>query len=368
MIMVAVLGLGSITLLLAWYFTGFRLFDVPEPGLQQLTRFSGIAIDPVWSPDGRMIAFISKPENLQEAPYALYSLNLDDGQARRLTDEQQNPYEAAWSPDQEYLAYTIHDHICLLQLNDDLLKQCVLASNAQRLSWSPNGQRLLFDSGGSIQFLSMVDGELTGPPQVIRSGAFAVWSPDGRCLAFQQGDGVNRSEVWISRADGSESQFVLQIQGGAYPFGWSPDNQFLYLQHYDFGEVHKLSALRLADGAQFNLTNNHDSLSSAKLAPDGKRIIFHSDRQGDSPSRYAFNIYTMDMPSLPIVQTSRATTDCLPGAIAGESTPQAPNDIPRRQSRDSSAAFSRSYRDLNRPGNRCRARRTWFNLSIHGTP
>src|SRR5205823_577644 len=95
-------------------------------GLQQLTRPPGQSEIPVWSPDGRRIAFVStRDQGLPE----LYVMNADGTGQRRLTDPElyvANPYSRgqqrlvpegillrsgtlhpAWSPDGKQIAFVI---------------------------------------------------------------------------------------------------------------------------------------------------------------------------------------------------------------------------------------------------------------------
>jgi hypothetical protein len=333
MIIVGILGLVAINLFLIWTITGGRLFDTPEPGLRQLTYFTEISTDPVWSPDGRVIVFQSNHEPPDGKFYELYSVDVNDGQIRRLTNEQQNPHDAAWSPDQKYLAFVARENICVRRMDSDPATACTPAPNAERLAWSPDGQILAFDTGGrtggKIHALVVEGGRPLGPPQPMWPGAYATWSPDGQCLAYANGVGLSGSEVWISRKDGTHPSLLLQAKQDIYPFGWSPDGQFLLVKRYDSSNTGQLIAFRLADGAEFQLTNNHESHTSPRLSPDGTRIAFHSMRESSSLPGYHFNIYVMDTPALPAAETKEPSNDCLPGAAVGLSTPQAPQGIPR---------------------------------------
>lgn len=323
---VALLGLGAITLFLTWCLSGGRLFDTEDPGLRQLTHLTGIATNPVWSPDGKTVVFQSN----HEGQYELYTVGVNDGQIQRVTDERQNPHDVAWSPDQKYLAFAAQGNLCIRRMTDDPVTQCTPIPDAQRLAWTPDGRTLTFDSsgrsGGTMQALRVEGGQPIGPPRSIGPGAYTTWSPDGRCRAYANGVGLSGSEVWISRANGAEPRLLLQAQQDVYPFGWSPDGQFLFVMRADPGEASQLLALRLADGAQFKLTNTHDSHSNPALSPDGKRIAFNSDR-GDH-----WNIYVMDTPALPVTAAQRSPDDCLPNAAVGLPTPQPPNGIFRHHS------------------------------------
>ncbi|CAG0926427.1 Tol-Pal system protein TolB [Thermoflexales bacterium] len=333
MIVVGILGLGAINLFLAWTLTGGRLFDTPEPGLRQLTHFTEISTDPVWSPDARAIVFQSNHEHPDGKLYELYSVAVNDGQIRRLTNEQQSPHDPAWSPDQKYLAFVVHENICVQRMDGDPATACTPAPNAERLAWSPDGRILAFDTsgrtGGKIHALVMEGGHPSGPPQPIGPGAYATWSPDGQCLAYANGVGLSGSEVWVSRKDGTQPLLLLQAKQDIYPFGWSPDGQFLLVKRDDSSGTGQLLAVRLADGAEFQLTNNHESHTSPRLSPDGTRIAFHSLRESDSPPGDHFNIYVMDMPALPAAETKALSGECLPSAAVGRVTPPAPQGIPR---------------------------------------
>jgi TolB protein len=323
MIALAVLGLGTIALFVIWYLTGGRLFDTPDPGLQQLTYLTEITTDPVWSPDGKTIVFQSN----YEGHYELYTVNVNDRRIQRLTNERQNPYDVAWSPDQEYLAFVAQGNICVRRMDNNPVTHCTSTPDAERLAWSPDGRTLAFDAsgrvGGKIQTVVIEGGQPIGPPRPIGAGAYATWSPDGQCLAYANGVGLSGSEVWISRSNGTQPRLLLQAKQDVYPFGWSPDGQFVFIMRHDPGESSQLLALRLSDGAQLKLTNTRDSHSNPDLSPDGRRIAFNSDRGNH------LNIYVMDTPALPPTPASGPTGDCMASAAIGLPTPQPPTGISR---------------------------------------
>jgi Tol biopolymer transport system component len=138
----------------------------------RLTKQASVDFNPVWSPDGRYIAFC----RIQKGETGIYIIPAIGGAERRVR-------EAHWEK-QDF---------------DDVLWL------AGRLSWSPDGKLLAFsdrasrDDESSIFLLSLDSLEirrLTSPGRVAGDYNLA-FSPDGRTLAFNKfinlhGTGIGR--------------------------------------------------------------------------------------------------------------------------------------------------------------------------------
>ena len=75
-----------------------------------LTRHEADDYTPAWSPDGRRIVFVSNRANLQDVcdgsnPWEIYTMNPDGSDVRRLTDNCSQEWETIWSPDSRMLAF-----------------------------------------------------------------------------------------------------------------------------------------------------------------------------------------------------------------------------------------------------------------------
>ena len=62
----------------------------------------GTAYDPVWSPDGKMIAYVS---SMPGEGFEIYVMNADGGDARRLTDTGGSNESPSWSPDSRHVIF-----------------------------------------------------------------------------------------------------------------------------------------------------------------------------------------------------------------------------------------------------------------------
>jgi len=127
------------------------LIDSDGRNLRRLTRKSGCVEDsgPVWSPDGKWIAFVSNRDNNEE----IYVLDID---TKRMTNLTRNPAEdndPAWSPDGKRLTFisTRDGNPEVYSMNADGTNQKRLTSNSLNDAyprWLADGNRIIFASFG----------------------------------------------------------------------------------------------------------------------------------------------------------------------------------------------------------------------------
>ena len=81
------------------------LWRIPTAGgeARRLTSHTSSESSPVWSPDGRYVAFVAKRDDDEQAQ--LYVLPTDGGEARRLTEVPTGVLAPKWFPDSKRLAF-----------------------------------------------------------------------------------------------------------------------------------------------------------------------------------------------------------------------------------------------------------------------
>jgi Tol biopolymer transport system component len=68
----------------------------------KVTSFGGPATgQPTWSPDGKTLAFVSRPEKNAD----IYVIGLEEGELRRITTDRSADLRPSWSPDGEWLYF-----------------------------------------------------------------------------------------------------------------------------------------------------------------------------------------------------------------------------------------------------------------------
>jgi TolB protein len=180
-----------------------RLVPPPsDPG----TRFTA----PVWSPDGRRLAFATYALGEVSSRSAIDVVDLDSGTVRRLTERPATTDESiSWSPDSRFIAYAgLPDGIAVpTSMSGDPATDprhdvfVVGADGAgernltdspgfERLpTWSPGGDRIAYLSSGSgeqdrLTTLAMDGAIPAGAPVMGPAFEFVVWSPDGTRLLW----------------------------------------------------------------------------------------------------------------------------------------------------------------------------------------
>ena len=167
----------------------------------------GEAAFPVWSPNGKYIAFHSARG--WSFKWDIYIVNADGSEERMLVDGEQ----ATWSPDSSQIAYKgcQGSHCGLMIVNFDgsgkrRLTTCPQCASDGNANWSTDSNRIVFTSerdGNHEIYVMNPDG--SGQTRLTNSpgpDAMPVWLPGGRQIAFRSArDG--QWGIYIMNADGS---------------------------------------------------------------------------------------------------------------------------------------------------------------------
>ncbi len=194
-------------------------------------------------------------------------------------------------------------------VNPDGSGEQVLTNNLVRdgdPGWSPDGRLLAFESfrdGFSEAYKMGADG--SNPVRLTTSGnnedRSTSWSPDGTRIAFHStrdtvpvGSPVGSSafELYVMNADGSNQvRLTDNLAQDTFP-AWSPDGSklaFLSNRDGDF-EIYTMKP----DGSNVvRLTDSPGEDAHPSWSPDGAQITFHS-RRDSPPGGTALEIYRMN--------------------------------------------------------------------------
>jgi len=253
--------------------------------------------EPVWSPDSKLIAFVQvrKWEREGEATYIplrnVYALNADGSNATCLTDNSANSSQPVWSPNGRIIAFVSdrdgNDEIYVM--NADGSNQTNLTNNPAgdaSPSWSPDSTKIAFVSdrdGNDEIYIMNADGS---NQKRFTSNDYddydPVWSPDGTRIAFVSWDrGSFDHYIWVIYSDGSRLRRLSYYSAYDVEPVWSPDGKKIFFTCYMEHSTHVASSSQIfgmnSDGSgRIRITNNDFMCGNPKLSPDGTRIAFEA--------------------------------------------------------------------------------------------
>jgi len=236
---------------------------------------------PRFSPDGRQIALTVRLPDID-----VWIYDLDRGALRRITFAPGEDELPVWSPDGKRIAFASNGRQQAFVLPADgsgqeesLMKN---ETHFHLQSWSPDGKLIAFERLGSsgrweIWMLPM---EGDHKPYPYLQGQFQqrhpAFSPDGKWLAYSSGES-GREEVYVQRFPGPGEKVQVSTDGGGYPT-WSRDGRRLIYESSD-----TLWAVDVVNSPDFRLGKSHVLYQGQiwneaagpnyALSPDGKRFV-----------------------------------------------------------------------------------------------
>ncbi|MGC4042672.1 MAG: S41 family peptidase [Armatimonas sp.] len=208
------------------------LTDVSGKTLSQLTQTDGIAErEPVWSPDGKHLAYLSDASGESEIHVYDFAAN----RSRQLT------------------------HLG--------------AGGRRQLAWSPSGEHLSFlDHANNLWIVSAANGR----GWKIGFGANPVWSPDGRVLVFERSLPSELTRLFAYELSSGKTYPITSGLVDDSLAAFAPDGKTLYYASVRFGQ-----------GAVFDLIDRTRTYPDAQVmvaAPFNTRAVSQSAAATESRS------------------------------------------------------------------------------------
>jgi tricorn protease len=249
-----------------------------------VTSHSAHDLFPVFSPDGRTIAFSSN----RHGSYDIYVVSVHGGRPKRLTVDSASEMVCGWTPDGKNILY----------------------ASTRSTSFPQNYELYTVPlEGGMSRRISAAEG---------KEGSF---SPSGDRLAYVRGPGTwyrkgyrgsSNDDLWICNADGSNNRQVTAFNGQDSSPMWSGDGKTLFYVSEIHGTPANIVRLSLdaasAAGGKSTLKpqqvtfHKDDGVRRARISRDGQWIVYEcgadlwvvSTREGSTPRKMAIEVNADD--------------------------------------------------------------------------
>ncbi|HVG07957.1 MAG TPA: protein kinase [Thermoanaerobaculia bacterium] len=247
---------------------------------------NGDAVQPSWSPHGYRIAYWGLGHNSERV---IWTIPVEGGEPVRAVAEGPLNWNPVWSPDGRYL-YFVSDRGGIMNLwrvaiderSGVRREEPEAITTPSRWSGLPSiaqdGRRIAYEVRDRRFTLEAVpfdpgSGEVAGPPEPLgtRSKAvrFADVSPDGQWITFDTA--VPQEDLYVTRRDGSG---LLQLTNDPHRDRapqWSPDGKRILFYSNRSGRYQAWTIQ--ADGSGLEqLTDNDPQVLAPLWSPDGKRL------------------------------------------------------------------------------------------------
>ncbi len=275
---------------------------------------AGWDTQPRFSPDGREFAFSARYDN--DGPYGeLAVADVSSGKTQLLTHDNALALSPTWSPDGRFIYFASSRggtiNIWKIAASGGVPEQITAGEGDDAdLDVSMDGKRLVFGTIRQKIGIAQLDLQAkTGQESVkvlttdpARNQLEPAYSPDGKRLAyFTNLKGAEREAIWLSDADGSNAEPLVQDElENVFP-AWSPDGKSIIYQSADPSFLSSKWVLRrvpVSGGAPQTLADLGESVPA--VGRDGRILLLNAHGQAEALDPHDGKTQTLGtLPTLP---------------------------------------------------------------------
>lgn len=209
-----------------------NILSLANNSVRKLTDNIGNSFSPDFSPDGKQIVFANR---VGDAPSALWVVGNKGEKPHQLFAGPKDIVGAAWSPDGNWIAFTMQ--VDLAFTYEVFLLDFKHPSAAPRrishglsgiggsLDWSPDGKSLVIFAGPvAAREVYRLDVESGAISQLTFGGnnAAASYSPDGEYIVYNSLRNSDQADLYIMRSDGHSTRQLTTNPEPDWQPQWGP--------------------------------------------------------------------------------------------------------------------------------------------------
>jgi len=264
------------------------LFDLDSDTIRSLFPNEGENFCPAFSPDGNQIAYCGK-RGEKMYPFIAGS----EGSNPRILTEQieactcSSDAPLSWSPDGEWIALPVlasdpnqySFHIVILRSDgSEIIRLTTTPQRFGGLVWNSDSRSILvsgtFEGIANIYQIDITT-KKSQPliPHSVR-GAPTDWSPDDRQLLYYADSGDGNFDIFLlKKGEDLPERLTTAASFDSYP-QWFPDGKHILFVSQRDGN-HEIYRMNIDGSEQVNLTNNPTEMDVwPSISTDGKYIIY----------------------------------------------------------------------------------------------
>ena len=283
------ISVGGVVTLLGHLATGSAV----PPKKVELSSDIGAKAYPAFAPDGRRLAYSARATSSKDETFHVFVRDVTVGAAQQLTTGPANDIGPVWSPDGKQLAF--------VRVNEGQGECVVIADSGggeerkfpgctapgdqsqpfPAVSWMRDGQSLVVvqateQQPAALAILSLADGKfkpLSHPPAGMEDSTPAV-SPDGNTVAFVRSKGTDNANIFVSDSAGASPAHAVTFDGRAIRgIAWTRDGQDLVYTGQRVGGW-RLWRVPAYGGSPRDLIIAGRDANYVAVAPLGNRLVY----------------------------------------------------------------------------------------------